>query len=166
MTCGTSLALVAQVTSVQDVQSLRVVAVLRCTRHTSTPSLRNVRWPHLPQVCVRAHSTPHCLCTIRRGRVALLLQKNYVQQAICAVSRTSVLTGRRPDTTQVWDLYSYWRELGNNYTTIPEYFKAHGYEAVGMGKVRSTKLSVNALLGGTAAHLLSASSSVRCNLCA
>eukprot|EP01046_Picozoa_sp_COSAG06_P067315 COSAG06_NODE_17396_length_943_cov_2.020142_1_plen_38_part_10 len=29
---------------------------------------------------------------------ALLLQKNYVQQAICAVSRTSVLTGRRPDT--------------------------------------------------------------------
>lgn len=32
---------------------------------------------------------------------SLFLEKNYVQQAICAVSRTSLLTGRRPDGTQV-----------------------------------------------------------------
>ena len=30
---------------------------------------------------------------------------------------------------------SYWRDLGHNYTTIPEYFKAQGYESVGMGKI-------------------------------
>jgi hypothetical protein len=66
---------------------------------------------------------------------SLFLEKNYVQQAICAVSRTSILTGRRPDATQVWDLHSYWRDLGNNFTTIPEYFKSQGYESVGMGKI-------------------------------
>jgi len=66
---------------------------------------------------------------------SLFLDKNYVQQAICAVSRTSILTGRRPDSTQVWDLHSYWRDLGHNYTTIPEHFKNHGYESIGMGKI-------------------------------
>ena len=37
---------------------------------------------------------------------SLLLEKNYVQQAVCSPTRTSLLTGRRPDTTQVWDLYT------------------------------------------------------------
>ena len=35
-----------------------------------------------------------------------LFMKNYVQQAVCSPTRTSLLTGRRPDTTQVWDLYT------------------------------------------------------------
>ena len=94
---------------------------------------------------------------------SLLLEKNYVQQAVCSPTRTSLLTGRRPDTTQVWDLYtsalpyppppkasprrclarrvrppalirvtcSYFRDLGHNYTTIPEFFRLQGYETVG-----------------------------------
>ena len=37
---------------------------------------------------------------------SLLLEKNYVQQAVCSPTRTSLLTGRRPDATQVWDLYT------------------------------------------------------------
>ena len=35
---------------------------------------------------------------------SLLLKRAYVQQAICSPSRTSFLTGRRPDTTHVYDL--------------------------------------------------------------
>jgi iduronate 2-sulfatase len=43
---------------------------------------------------------------------SLLLKRAYVQQALCSPSRTSVLTGRRPDTTHVYDLHTYFREVG------------------------------------------------------
>jgi len=35
----------------------------------------------------------------------------------------------------VYDLQSYWREVGGNFSTIPQYFKEHGYTSVGMGKI-------------------------------
>ena len=38
---------------------------------------------------------------------SLLLKKAYVQQADCSPSRTSLLTGRRTDTTHVYDLIQY-----------------------------------------------------------
>ena len=66
---------------------------------------------------------------------SMVLKKAYVQQAVCSPSRTSVLTGRRPDTTRVYDLDTYWRNAGGNFTTIPQYFKENGYTSIGMGKI-------------------------------
>ncbi|KAK6171255.1 hypothetical protein SNE40_019482 [Patella caerulea] len=66
---------------------------------------------------------------------SLLLKQSYVQQAVCSPSRTSLLTGRRPDTTHVYDLIHYFRNVGGNYTTIPEFFKNNGYRTIGMGKI-------------------------------
>lgn len=66
---------------------------------------------------------------------SLLLKRAYVQQAVCSPSRTSLLTGRRPDTTHIYDLVHYFRKLGGNFTTIPEYFKLNGYISAGMGKI-------------------------------
>ena len=66
---------------------------------------------------------------------SLLLKRAYCQQAVCSPSRTSLLTGRRPDTTHVYDLQTYWRKSGGNFTTIPQYFKNNGYTSIGMGKV-------------------------------
>lgn len=57
------------------------------------------------------------------------------QQAVCAPSRTSMLTSRRPDTTRVYDFHSYWRVQSGNYTTMPQYFKANGYHSMSVGKV-------------------------------
>jgi iduronate 2-sulfatase len=67
---------------------------------------------------------------------SLVLTKNYVQQAVCSPTRASMLTGRRPDRTRTYDLYSYFRTVAANYTTVPEFFKQKGYQSVGMGKVR------------------------------
>jgi hypothetical protein len=66
---------------------------------------------------------------------SLVLTKNYVQQAVCSPTRASLLTGRRPDRTRTYDLYSYFRTVAANYTTIPEHFMQSGYQTIGMGKV-------------------------------
>lgn len=66
---------------------------------------------------------------------SLFLRRAYVQQAVCSPSRSSILTGRRPDTTHVYDLVSNFRTVGGNFTTLPEYFKLNGYKTMGMGKI-------------------------------
>ena len=65
---------------------------------------------------------------------SMVFRQAYVQQALCGPSRTSLLTGRRPDTTHVYDA-QYWRKTSGNFTTIPQYFKEHGYNAIGIGKI-------------------------------
>lgn len=57
------------------------------------------------------------------------------QEAVCAPSRVSFLTGRRPDTTRLYDFYSYWRVHAGNYSTMPQYFKENGYVTLSVGKV-------------------------------
>ena len=71
----------------------------------------------------------------RLAKQSLLLKKAYVQQAVCSPTRASLLTSRRPDTTHVHDLIQYWRNVGGNFTTIPQYFKENGYITAGMGKI-------------------------------
>ena len=57
---------------------------------------------------------------------------------MCCPSRASLLTGRRPDTTHV-HYAQYWRDVGGDFTTIPQYFKNHGYRSIGMGKIFHTR---------------------------
>ncbi|ELU18596.1 hypothetical protein CAPTEDRAFT_96261 [Capitella teleta] len=59
----------------------------------------------------------------------------YAQQALCAPSRVSFLTSRRPDTTRLYDFHHYWRTFAGNYTTLPQYFKENGYFTQSVGKV-------------------------------
>jgi len=59
----------------------------------------------------------------------------HCQQAVCGPSRASLLTGLRPDTTQVWDLKTKIRKILPDVVTLPQHFKANGYEAVGLGKI-------------------------------
>jgi arylsulfatase A-like enzyme len=69
---------------------------------------------------------------------AVLFDRAYVQQAICNPTRSSFLTGRRPDTTKVWDLRTQFRASGDNganWVTLPEHFRMKGYRTYGMGKV-------------------------------
>jgi len=59
----------------------------------------------------------------------------YCQQAVCGPSRASLLTGVRPDKTQIWDLQTLIRDKNPDIVTLPQYFKANGYKTVGMGKI-------------------------------
>jgi arylsulfatase A-like enzyme len=57
------------------------------------------------------------------------------QQAVCAPSRVSFMTGMRPDYTQVLDLKTHMRDKVPDALTLPEYFKQNGYVTAGLGKV-------------------------------
>ena len=59
----------------------------------------------------------------------------YCQQAVCSPSRTSLLTGRRPDTTRVYDLVTHFRKNLPDVVTLPQHFKQNGYHTEGMGKI-------------------------------
>ena len=49
----------------------------------------------------------------------------------------SFMTGRRPDTTRVWEFVDHFREkgVGADWVSMPQYFKAHGYITLGGGKL-------------------------------
>ncbi len=64
-----------------------------------------------------------------------VFDRNYVQQAVCAPSRASILTGWRPDRTQVWDLKTLIRKKNPNVVTMPQWFKQHGYTTYATGKI-------------------------------
>ena len=67
----------------------------------------------------------------------------FAQQALCAPSRNSFLTSRRPETTKLFDFYSYFRDFSGNFTTLPQYFKENGYDAHSIGKVFHPGISSN-----------------------
>jgi len=59
----------------------------------------------------------------------------YCQQAVCSPSRTSLLTGRRPDTTRVYDLRTHFRRHLPDIDTLPQHFEQQGYHAQSFGKI-------------------------------
>ena len=64
-----------------------------------------------------------------------VLENNHCQQAVCGPSRASILTGKRPDYTQIWDLKTLIRDKNPDIVTMPQYFKQNGYETVAVGKI-------------------------------
>src|SRR3546814_2323710 len=71
----------------------------------------------------------------RLARMGVVFNRAYCQQAVCAPSRASVLTGRRPDATKVWDLKTHFRTALPNVVTLPQYFKQQGYDSRNVGKI-------------------------------
>jgi len=71
----------------------------------------------------------------RLARHGMVFNKAYCQSAVCNPSRASLLTGLRPDTIKVWDLWTDFRETMPDVITLPQYFKHNGYHTVGIGKI-------------------------------
>jgi len=76
--------------------------------------------------------TPHLDALAKRG---VTFTRAYCQQAVCNPSRSSALTGLRPDRIRVWDLAARFRETTPGIVTLPEYFKQRGYFTQGIGKI-------------------------------
>lgn len=83
--------------------------------------------PHLDQLASRSTSFLNAHC----------------QQAVCAPSRVSLMTGLRPDTTRVWDLKTRFRQQLPDVVTLPQRFKQAGYHSVGVGKIYDSRSTDN-----------------------
>ncbi|MEM6689737.1 MAG: sulfatase [Planctomycetota bacterium] len=62
----------------------------------------------------------------------------YCQQAVCSPSRSSLMTGLRPDTIRIWDLATHFRDNTPDVVTLSQHFKQHGYHAERLGKIYHT----------------------------
>lgn len=65
----------------------------------------------------------------------MLFERAYCQVAVCNPSRSSVLSGTRPDTTGVLDNQHFLRPNLPDVLTLPQHFKNHGYTSLSLGKI-------------------------------
>lgn len=65
----------------------------------------------------------------------VLFERAYCNQAVCAPSRNSLLTGLRPQSLGIYDLATFFRRAAPDAVTLPQFFKQHGYRTAGMGKI-------------------------------
>lgn len=76
--------------------------------------------------------SPHIDRLAARG---VLFERAFANQAVCAPSRNSLMTGRRPTTLGVYDLGTNFREAMPDAVTLAQYFKQHGWRTEGLGKI-------------------------------
>jgi iduronate 2-sulfatase len=79
--------------------------------------------------------TPHLDALARRATV---FENAYCQFPLCQPSRTSLLSGLRPETTRVWTLATPTRQHIGDAALLPELFRRHGYFTAHAGKVFHT----------------------------
>ena len=79
-----------------------------------------------------AAKTPNLDGLAARG---VRFDRAYCQQAVCNPSRSSFLTGKRPDSLHLWVNGTHFREKNPDVTTLPLWFKEHGYETRCAGKI-------------------------------
>ena len=65
----------------------------------------------------------------------MVFERSYVQQALCSPSRISMLSGRYPATTQIFEIGRTLRTTMPDITTLPEHFKNNGYHTRSIGKI-------------------------------
>jgi len=65
----------------------------------------------------------------------VLFERAYCNQAVCAPSRNSLMTGVRCTSLGIYDLGTNFREAAPDAVTIPQYFMRFGYRAEALGKI-------------------------------
>lgn len=64
-----------------------------------------------------------------------LFNHTYCQYPLCSPSRTSMITGLRPETTHVLNNATDFRQRLPDVVTLPQYFKERGYHTQSVGKI-------------------------------
>jgi uncharacterized sulfatase len=71
----------------------------------------------------------------RLAKAGVRFDKAYCQFPLCSPSRTSIMTGLRPDVTRTFDLDYHFRKHLPDTVTLSQLFKNNGYYAARVGKI-------------------------------
>jgi iduronate 2-sulfatase len=83
--------------------------------------------------CYGSHTlTPNIDALAARG---VRFERAYCQQTVCNPSRSSFLTGKRPDHTHIWNNSVHFRDRNPDVITLPQLFKDNGYVTRDVGKI-------------------------------
>lgn len=126
--------------------SLILICCLACqSDKTEAPSRPNILFvaiddlrPELGCYGSEIAITPNIDALAKSG---LQFNRAYCQQAICSPSRASLMTGARPETTNIIENYTYFRDLHPDIITLPQHFRANGYETAYCGKIYHGKFT-------------------------
>lgn len=71
----------------------------------------------------------------RLAKIGVRFDRAYNQFPLCSPSRSSLLTGQRPDVTGIYELKTHFRETLPNIVTLPQLFKNNNYYTARIGKI-------------------------------
>lgn len=71
----------------------------------------------------------------RLARMGMRFTNAHTASPVCCPSRAAVMLGKRPSTTGIYNNGQWWKPHLPDGVTLPMHFRAHGYEAVGAGKI-------------------------------
>lgn len=121
--------------------SLFVLALIVSTQHTLAQSGKKPNVLFIAVDDLKPYLEPYGNKIVKSPAISkiaskgIVFQKNYCQQAVCAPTRASLMTGLRPDRTGVWDLKTNFRIVDSTIVSLPEYLRTQGYETAGYGKI-------------------------------
>ena len=87
--------------------------------------------------CLGGHPQAKTPNIDRLAAKGVLFEQAYCAAPLCHPSRTAIMTGLRPSTTGIYGNLNWFRDLPQlqNWVTIPQYFRKHGYIAWTGGKI-------------------------------
>ena len=114
-------------------------------QHTSFPAKPNILFIAIDDLndwlgCMKGHPNAQTPNIDRLAAKGTLFMNAHCQAPLCGPSRASVMTGLRPSTTGIYGQIDDHDIKPSNATTagvtfLPNYFGAHGYHTMGVGKL-------------------------------
>lgn len=88
-----------------------------------------------PMLGCYGHAEMHTPNIDRLAQRGTLFNRAYCQYPLCSPSRTSMITGLRPETTGILNNSADFRQKSPDIVTLPQHFKTFGYHTQSVGRV-------------------------------